>query len=253
MLSSTVSSSTALVSRRTTADAIDREFTQMVRSGELAECFARWASQEDALSPIEPESFVGLKGSQADLLLAAMVRIFQSTKDNRAALILQKALLPGTLRLASKMRFGGQGNDISIDDVIAQVYETLHRLPIANRPNKVAANILLDSRQHLSRENRRGQLGLIADSNTGEPVIEDSCVASAFDTVEGAMVIEAGVASFGHAKSRPEYEYIARRVLLEGHRAVDVAAELGCPARVVHDRLTHIRRAVRSELMSALG
>ena len=244
----------------TTAESIDHDFNRKIHTGELTQALNDWARIEPLLAGIEPDAFRKLQGPRADMLLGAMVRVFQTTKDNNAALIIQKALLPGTLRLATRMLRTPCFRHLSVDDVIAQVYETLHRIPIANRTRAVAANILLDSRQRLSRDHLRGELTLIDDQQGGldhashgsaGDVLVDTSAKEPFKVMEAAMCVTSGVDRFGLAKTDPSNEFIGRRVLVEGHRPVDVAGELGCAPRIVNDRLTRIRRAVRNEFALA--
>ena len=81
----------------------------------------------------------------------------------------------------------------------------------------------------------------------------DASAKERFKVMEAAVCVTSGVDRSGLAKTDPSNEFIGRRVLGEGHRAVDVAGELGCAPRILNDRLTRIRRAVRNEFALAVA
>lgn len=86
---------------------------------------------------------------RADQVLARLVQETQAGVPQADRILLQ-LLLPGTVRLASKWWALGCIEERSAAAVSA-VYSRIRRYPLVRRPRRIAANILLDASQDLSR------------------------------------------------------------------------------------------------------
>lgn len=133
---------------------LDREWIALIRrpaiADELAEaCALAGAASPDLLVP----SVRRAAPEAADPVMAHLARRAADGSDIAARTLLQ-LLLPGTCRLAARWWALGSSDERAAA-AVAAVYARIRRYPVDRRPRKVAANILLDANQDLSRLARR--------------------------------------------------------------------------------------------------
>jgi hypothetical protein len=110
---------------------------------------------------------------ESDHVLAALVR--RAPFDETASVTLLQALLPGLKKLVR--RFGTRlGNEEAASNVILLAWERIRSYPLERRPARIAANILRDIQQQLTRQ--------LARQTLLEPVGDSS------ELVDGGAVIE---------------------------------------------------------------
>ena len=144
---------------------LDREWISLIRRPSTADelgaaCALAGASGLDglvsAVRRAAPEA--------ADTVMAQLARQAQDGSDIAARALLQ-LLLPGTCRLAARWWALGPSEERAAA-AVAAVYARIRRYPLARRPRKIAANILLDANQDLARLARRA----VADRQSVAPL-----------------------------------------------------------------------------------
>jgi hypothetical protein len=129
---------------------LDREWVAIAVNRRARSSFRRWKQEQWALRPHADlaslhRSNRRSRGRQADPVLLALATL--AADDDLAARVLLQLLLPGTVSLASRVRWR-YGADAPAASVAA-VWERIRTYPIDRRPHAVAANILLDARKRL--------------------------------------------------------------------------------------------------------
>ena len=75
----------------------------------------------------------------------------RARSDPYAARALFQVVFPGLIRIAADFRPATHSDDEIASVVIAEAYERIRTYPIDRRPRSIAANVLLDTRQAVSR------------------------------------------------------------------------------------------------------
>jgi hypothetical protein len=170
------------------------------------------------------EVFVRRAGhEEADVVLLALVRRAVAG-DDLAARVLLQLLLPGTRNLARRWWALGDHEERAAAAVTA-VYQRIRAYPIARRPGRVAANILMDAARELRRAVPRMTVTLAAD-----PVFRDR-----HDDRD------AGGASAPSSHAAMELVEVLRDAVDDGVLARD-DAELIARSRIAGDRVADIAR-----------
>jgi hypothetical protein len=86
----------------------------------------------------------------ADRILLALVTRTVDHDDELAARVLLQLLLPGTRNLARRWWSLGDADERAAA-AVAAVYGRIRRYPLARRPGRIAANVLLDAARDLRR------------------------------------------------------------------------------------------------------
>lgn len=201
-----------------------------------------------ALSLGDIERFVrGAHPEDADrVLLALVARAIE--RDELAARVLLQLLLPGTRTLARRWWALGDADERAAAAVTA-VYHRICHYPLARRPGRVAANILLDAAQEL----RRAVPRLVAvpsadpaDHTARRPAADSSCDSGEHPAVELSELLHDAVAD--GIVDRGDAELIARS-RIAGHRMADIAQHRGLRPRTLWDR----RQRAELALVAALA
>ena len=171
----------------------------------------------------------------ADRVLLALVRR-AVVGDALASRVLLQLLLPGTRRLARIWWALGESDERAAAAVTA-VYHRIRHYPLARRPGRVAANVLMDAAHELRRAVPRLVALPCADPAQQGAGARDR-TASAHPAAENPAV-ELGrllrdAVSEGIVR-RQDAELIARS-RIAGHRVADIAHHLGLRPRTVWDR-----------------
>ncbi len=170
----------------------------------------------------------------ADRVLLALVSL--AIEDERlAARVLLQLLLPGTRSLARRWWALGEADERAAAAVTA-VYHRIRHYPLARRPGRVAANILMDAAQELRRSVPRVVAVPSADP-AGHAVTRHRGPSThgsvAHPAVELGELLHDAVAD--GIVERGDAELIARS-RIAGHRMADIAQHRGLRPRTVWDR-----------------
>ena len=181
------------------------------------------------------------------VLLALAARALE--QDALAARVLLQLLLPGTRSLARRWWALGEVDERAAAAVTA-VYHRICHYPLARRPGKVAANILMDAAQELRRSVPR--LVAVPSPDPGTQAGVDTRGAAALRShgdhpaIELSQVLHDAVAD--GVVEQGDAELIARS-RIAGQRMADIARHRGLRPRTVWDR----RQRAESALVAALG
>ena len=190
------------------------------------------AAAGGARSLADVERYVRSAGPQdADRVLLALVRRAVAG-DGLAARVLLQLLLPGTRALARRWWALGDADERAA--AVAAVYHRIRRYPLARRPGRVAANILLDAATEL----RRAVPKLVA-LPAADPAAEVRAVPARPDdgpdhpALELTELLRDAVAA--GVVGREDAELIARS-RIGGQRVADIAAHRGLRPRTLWAR-----------------
>jgi hypothetical protein len=139
---------------------------QLLVCGPLPARLRAWAVEEPALAPFasEPLRLIAfLRGpaeaAAKDELLQALVRL--AAEGPLAARVVLEAIAPGLTRLAERIIFDARDRDELWALLLGHAWQQIRRYPLARRPRRIAANLLLETRRaalaEFTRERRRRQ------------------------------------------------------------------------------------------------
>lgn len=212
------------------------------------ERWSGWADEHPELRSWSADELVSPVGSaRTDAMQAALVALTQRAQGD-AAITLLVQLRPGLYRLARWASASNllPGNE-STDEVRAVFYETLCRHPLQRRPRKIAANLILDTRQRLSRAAARrpgtelpgfAASGRAEQRSTDDPspdLMVISALRSALDRLPGSEASRLVTADVAY-----------RAWILDQPRAA-IADDLGLARETVTTRLHRLRIILRQE------
>jgi hypothetical protein len=168
------------------------------------------------------------------VLLALVSRAIE--REQLAARVLLQLLLPGTRALARRWWALGEADERAAAAVTA-VYHRICHYPLARRPGRVAANILMDAAHELRRAVPRLVSFPSADPAT-QTAARHQVTVSAHEpgehpAVELSTLLHDAVAD--GIVERGDAELIARS-RIAGHRVADIAHHRGLGARTLWDR-----------------
>ncbi len=236
------------------ADLVDEQrWEQWLRSRRGRRCLAGWATHFPSLEGWTIEALSAPRWSEAtDRMQHDLVALAQEGNGD-AAITLLVQLRPGLLRLVrSRERAFGESRVESCDEVRAVFHETLYRHRLDRRPRRIAANLVLDTRQRLYR-------GVTPRSPVTPPPGAASGRAGAGlrpgpgpEVVDSAWMLRRAIERLpGSSRSRAiTAEAAYRRWTLDQPRS-EVAGALGLRPAALDTRLHRLRRVVRQELEQA--
>jgi hypothetical protein len=141
---------------------LERDWTALLDDPVAAGRLDAWRRQDNALAPY-PSWSAALAAAhdradpaRADGILAALAR--RAPGDALAARVLLGMLLPGTRALAGRLWWLAEDEERAAA-AVAAVWERIRTYPFARRPARIAANVLADARQRLTRAYRRDGAG----------------------------------------------------------------------------------------------
>jgi hypothetical protein len=158
--------------------------------------------------------------------------------DELAARVLLQLLLPGTRNLARRWWALGDHEERAAAAATA-VWQRICRYPVARRPGRVAANILMDAARELRRAVPRMTVTLSAEPAC--PGVEVSSPEPPHPATELAEVLRDAVDD--GVLGREDAMLIARS-RIGGHRVADIAAHRRMASRTVWDRRQRAERAL---------
>lgn len=229
---------------------LDAEWRHLARAPASRAALRRWAQQEPALAGCHDLQQLHAEGQdryqpeRADRRLAALVRLgaVDGGNDLLATRTVLQLLLPGAVRLAHSVKpmISEPGAELPV--VLGELTLGVRTFPWRRRTRMIAANLLLDARQRITRGHQR----LRRETTTGldphlcPPAVPDShAVADLHDLVEWAI----------RTGAIDDFE---ARLLVAWH-----VAELPVPTLVTtfgkcRSTLFQLRAAAESKLRSAL-
>jgi hypothetical protein len=224
----------------TVFEQLDREWARLRDSRAAARRLAAVCEAAGGARTLaEVERYVRVAGAaEADRILVVLVT---ASVDgcSLASRVLLQLLLPGTRSLARRWWALGDHDERAAAAVMA-VYHRIRTYPLATRPARVAANILMDAAGELRRAVPRFVLLATesADVARREPVVP----ATAHAAVELAEILRDAVAAGIVAA---DDAVIIARSRIGGDRVADLAAGRGLRPRTVWDRRQRAEQALR--------
>jgi hypothetical protein len=201
----------------------------------------------DARTLVDVEDYVrtAAPGDADGVLLALVSRgCVSGSGDPVAARVLLQLLLPGTRNLARRWWALGEPDERAAA-AVAAVYDRICSYPLARRPGRVAANVLMDAARQLRRAVPPAMLTLSADPVLDlvvrggiDPTDHDAVPHPALELAE--LLAEAVAAEVIDAA---DAELIARS-RIAGQRVADIARRRGAGARTLWDRRHRAERAL---------
>lgn len=178
---------------------------------------------------------------RTDAMQAALVVLAQSG-DPEAAVSLLVQLRPGLVRITRNLTECRCWPTIeAVEEVRATFFEIMTRHSLNRRPAKIAANLLLDTRQRLDRQLQSSRPRLQLVTNT-YPDVDSHTSVLAYETLRS---VAAGLP--GSISSQRLTADLAFRAWVLKQSRVAIAEELGMKPQGVRSRLHRLRSAIRAE------
>jgi hypothetical protein len=158
------------------------------------------AAAGDAATLADVERFVRAAGpAAADRVLVALVaRAVEG--DRLAARALLQLLLPGVRRLARTWWALGDADERAAA-AVAATYDRIRRYPLARRPQRIAANILMDAAAELRRAVRAAQPSADPGAFGPDELVAPTATHPALELVDVLTdAVDAGVVTRGDAE-----------------------------------------------------
>lgn len=235
----------------TVFDQLDREWERLSRNRAAAEHLADVrAAAAGARSLIEMEEFVR-RADPPDVdqvLLALVTRAVD--QDDLAARVLLQLLLPGTRSLARRWWAVGEPDERAAVAVSA-VYGRIRGYPLARRPGRVAANILMDAARDVRKAVPRTDVELTGDfTNLMPPWERPDAERPAHPAVELVEVLSDAVDDglIGATDAA-----LVARSRIAGERVEDLAASTDMRPRTVWNRRKRAELALVAACRRATG
>ncbi len=140
---------------------LEREWSRLA-SAHLRDRVRSWQGSEPALRPFStPQQLLRfLQDEGADLdtkdaVLRALLR--RARVDPAAARVVLQALLPGLKRLSTQLVRHPRERDERWEQLLWHAWRLIRRYPLARRPTRIAANLLLDVRLGIRAEQEEAQ------------------------------------------------------------------------------------------------
>lgn len=169
---------------------LDAEWPELGASRTAVAALQIWARTDPALEGFEDlrdvvhfvqRSGLRLRGGAVLACLAA-----RAPSDPLAARALLQVVLYGLIRIAADFRSAAHSDEEAASVVVAVAYERIRTYPIERRPRSIAANILLDTRQGVSRSLCRRRVPEVLTADVGRHAAE-AAGASAADELLGLI------------------------------------------------------------------
>ncbi|MEM9564912.1 MAG: hypothetical protein AAGA93_19980 [Actinomycetota bacterium] len=215
------------------------------------ETFGRWTERHPVLIDDQPGDDTGCVAPgevrwspMVDRRQAALVALAQEG-DDRAAIALLIQLRPGLRRLVrlEQRRWGIRWGEAA-DEVRSAFFETLCVHPLDRRPDRIAANLVLDTRQRL----RRSAAGSRRPRPTPQPIATDAVARQSAGHTDLVHTVGRAVRGLpGTTSSQAITAKAAYRAWVLDRPAGEIAGELGLDRAAVRQRLHRLRVAVRRQ------
>jgi hypothetical protein len=145
------------------AERLDVEWERLASAASSRRALAHWSGLEPALSgwsdleQVRATAHDRTDPERADRILAALVRLaaLDGHADPLATRVLLQLLIPGAVRLAGSLTAMLGDRRSAEAAVFGELAIGIRTYPWRRRPARVAANLLLDCRQRLTRRHQR--------------------------------------------------------------------------------------------------
>ena len=212
---------------------LDLEWAYLARNRESLRRLAEWTTTSPGLAGLDDlealVEHVNRRGqrSESDRVLAALA--CRSSTDDLAARALLQAVMPGMRCIAGRYHaVAKSAMEDSASLVISFAYERIRTYPFRQRPSRIAANVLFDTRQRLQRTvGRPGPCIVTLESLAVHPATNPR------PHDESRGLLERAVAE--HVITRRDAELIAS-TRLRDRPVSELAALLGCSAQTLRQR-----------------
>lgn len=129
-------------------DVLDRDWRRELESPVLRRRFAAWRDVDPVLSPFpDPAAllrFLRGPGTAADKDAALCALLMRARSEPHAGRVVLEALLPGLKNLAGRLLTDVSDREELWSLLLVCAWERIRAYPVARRPRRVAANLLLD-------------------------------------------------------------------------------------------------------------
>jgi len=209
---------------------------------------ASWANGHRALEGWAADELAHpISSSATDTMQAALVDLAQNGSAD-AGLTLLVQLRPGLVRLSQAARRWDwiMSHDVD-DETQATFFEVLFQHRLDRRPRRIAANLLLDTRQKLWRRFPRSGPPTVTIDTASATGRAGDLNHGWVNEVEIWLHLRDGVLELpGTEASRRLTATMAYRAWIEGQPTTSIASELGVAPQTVSTRLYRLRRILRS-------
>lgn len=220
---------------------LDADWSRVRDTPALRLALSEWGAAEPALRHTSPQALVdhvrAAGPAEADAVLAALAA--RAGAEEPAARVLLHLVLPALVVMAGRYRWLDADERAAL--VVAAAYERIRTYPIARRPRRIAANIVLDTRKRL----------FAALPSTADPVLTSS---ERGDPDPGYAAVEARHVLHG-ALRRGDLDAEAARLLWLTHglglTSRQVAAATGMTAAQVRQRCSRAARRTAAVVQAA--
>ncbi len=205
---------------------LDAEWSELGASASAVAALEAWALSDLPLrgfqNPGDIVHFVQRSGPGpgGDEILRCLA--IRASSDPFAARTLFHVVFYGLIRITTDLRTAASSDEEAASAVITEAYARIRRYPVERRPRSIAANILLDTRQGVSRSLCRRRVPELLTADIGRHA-QQAAGSSAADELLG-LVDEA-------VRSRKLRVGDARLIVLSrvaGVSTSDLAANRGC-------------------------
>lgn len=141
--------------QQTIFDRLDHEWQVLATAATSRQELSGWAEDDPALAGFVDLAELavhnaGAPAANADAILAALAR--RATHDALAARVLLQLLLPGCRALTHRLAWTERDVEERGAAVVAAAYRRIRTYPYANRPARIALNVMLDTAKAVRRE-----------------------------------------------------------------------------------------------------
>lgn len=227
------------------------EWQMWARSRAGARVRAQWAAEASALEGwAVSELSQPLASPRTDAMQAALLGLAQDG-DSAAVTTLFVQLRPGLGSLAAWLaRIDARDHrfDSAANEVRSAFHEVVMHHDLSRRPRKIAANLVLDTRQKLWRDLGRARRSAEVELDAADAYgVASSSTDDLVDRLHlTASVVQAIDDLGGSATSRRLTAELAFRSWFLDEPGPDVAGELGLARNAARTRLCRLRRVVRT-------
>jgi hypothetical protein len=218
-------------------DLLEREWERLCRDRTAARRLAGVCELAGVRGLVALEQHVRRAGpAEADAVLLALATRTVDAGDELAARVLLQLLLPGTRNLARRWWALGD-HDERAAAAVAAVYNRIRTYPLARRPGRIAANVLLDAARDLRRAVPAQAVTLGDGDRPAAPVSDEPVAAHAALELADVLAdaVDDGVIDLRDAQ-------LIAQSRIGGLRVADLAARHRVGSRTLWDRRQRAER-----------
>jgi hypothetical protein len=230
----------------TVFDLLDRDWARLAASRSAARQLrdvCRLAGRARTLADVEAHVRRAAPADADQILVALVGRAVEG--DDLAARVLLQLLLPGTRNLARRWWALGD-DDERAAAAVAAVYRRIRNYPLARRPGRIAANVLMDAAHELRAAVPAANVELWADPTIHQTVhVEPSPDPAAELADVLADAVKACVIT-------PDDARLIAQTRIAGHRVQDLATNTTARPRTLWDRRQRAEATLTAQALTVL-